>query len=530
MDIIIKNGLVVDGTGAQAKRADVAVRNGRIAAVGERLTERADRYIEADDLVVAPGFIDILNHADAYLTLLKNPASESLLAQGVTTALIGNCGASLAPITHGKLIAVVQKWGEVRDINVDWERFGELLEMITRLKPGINIAGLVGHTTLRRTVLEDDPRAATKKELDTMVALLKGALHDGAFGLSFAPSYAHARVAPPEEIDALTHALYEEGGRYFAVHLRDEGDAILESVNEAIAIAKRASLSLEISHLKPVGEQAQQAFPEVLKAIEEAHAAETPVHFDVFPWRTSLTVLYLLFPQWAQEGGFVAMRKRFKTQETRDKVIAELKKKKINWHHYVVAEAKRNTHPVGKSIAEIAKHAGITPEETAVNLFITHEGRVLLFRKGEDLAPLIQAVNHPQSFIATAGGGYREEDEALGWRVHPRSFGTMAKFVNRFVVDRKDFSLEEAVAKLTGAVAKKLGITDRGIITKGGAADLVVFHPTEFRNHASFRSPFRYPEGMHWVIVNGDVAVNPDGITGVRSGVTLRNAATYRRT
>ncbi|MBI4134183.1 MAG: amidohydrolase family protein [Candidatus Terrybacteria bacterium] len=522
MDILIQNGTILDGTGAVGRKGDIAIRNGKIRALGEGLRERADQTIDAKGMIVAPGFVDILNHSDAYLTILKNPASESLLSQGITTAVIGNCGASLAPITHGNLISAMQKWSEVRDVNVDWERFGELLDVVDRFRPGVNIAGLVGHTTLRRAFIGDAARDVTEDELNAMVTLLEGAFDEGAFGLSFAPSYVHARGTPAWEIDALAQTV-GRGGGYLAVHLRNEGADIVEAVTEAVGIAKRAEIPLQISHLKPSVE-GETHFSEALERIEAAAREGVNIHFDVFPWRTSFTVLYLLFPHWVQEGGFSAMRKRLQDGAIRSRAIQEMQQQNIPWDHYIVAEAKRNKNAIGKSVTDIGRIMGVAPAEAAVNLFIEHEGRVLLLRRGGDLALLQQALRHSRSFIASAGGGYRKEDAVSGARIHPRSFGTMAKFLGKFIHDEKLLSLEEAIAKISGRPAVKIGLRDRGTLALGNAADIVVFDAEHIRNNATIAEPFAYPSGIAWVVVNGAIAVNPDGITGARAGRALRKA------
>jgi N-acyl-D-aspartate/D-glutamate deacylase len=521
MDILIRNGLIVDGSGAPPWRGDLAIHDGHVKAIGENLRERADQIINADGLVVAPGFVDILNHADAYLTILKNPASESLIAQGITTAVIGNCGASLAPITHGKLIAVVQKWADIRGMNIDWERFREFLDCIDRLKPGINIAGLVGHATLRRTILGDDPRKANERELEAMAALLEGALSDGAFGLSYAPSYAHARVAPMEEIVTLASLAAKFRG-YLAVHLRDESANILEALEEAFDIARRANLPLEISHLRAIDEAAKTKFNKVLDAIMQASGEGLNVHFDLFPWRTSSTVLYLLFPQWAQEGGLHELRKRLRDTATREKILGELRRASIAWSDFTIAEGHNNQTFVGKSLDDVARARGISPEESVIRLFLEHEGRVLLFRKGGDHFFLRKAIVHPRSFIASAGGGYREEDHTEGTLVHPRSFGAMPKLLETFVREEHLLPLEVAIAKISGGPAAKIGLKDRGAIAIGNAADLVIFDPEQIGSRATMADPFHYASGIKWVLVNGNIALNPDGITGIRAGRTLR--------
>lgn len=522
MDIIIKNGTIVDGTGAEPRRADVAIHNGKIAKIGDDLGDRADEIINAEGQTIAPGFIDMVNHSDTYLTLLQNPKSHSLLAQGITTAVIGNCGASLAPMTHGRLIAVVQKWGDVREMNIDWQTHAEFLEVIERFSPGINIAGLVGHTTLRRDILEDDFREPKEEELEQMVKLLEDAMDQGAFGLSLGLSYAHARVAPDFEIDALVQAAARKGG-ILSVHLRDEREKIAEAASEAISIAKRAEIPLEISHMKSVGDDVAGGYPVAAKSVIAARDDhDVNVNFNVFPFETQHAVLYLLFPDWAQEGGFDELRKRLKDETIKEKIAAEMEGANIPWDDYIVAEASRGKSAVGKTITEVAKHTDTTPARAAINLFLAHEGRVLLFHRCKGASSLKDAVAHKYSRPVSAGGGYSLDSVKSGQLVHPRSFGAMTEYLGRFVREEKALALPDAIRRITGDAAEKLGLHDRGTLKEGMAADIVVFDAETVANRATLEAPYQYPAGMRWVIVNGVVSLTPDGISERTGGQALR--------
>lgn len=523
-DILIKNGTIIDGTGAPAQRGDIYLSQGRIVHIGGTFKGKAETIIDATDLIVAPGFVDILNHSDVYLTILKNPESESLIRQGITTAILGNCGTSLAPIPHGRLIRVVQKWADIREVNVDWERFSEFLGAIERLRPAMNAGSLVGHSTIRRAVLGDEARDPTDNELKKMGLLLEGALQEGAFGLSFAPQYVHARGTSEREIDMFASHIAKAQG-YLAVHLRDVSGEIEVSLREAVGIAERTKVALELSHLKPYGEKADRAFPDLLRIIDEAATRGIDVHFDIFPWQMSFIVLYLLFPVWAQEGGLIAMRKRLLDTPTAKRVFDELKRRNIPWDHYILAETKNLSDDIGKTITECAKRHAVSPEELVIRLFIRHEGRVLLFRDTKDRTALRKALTHPRALIASVGGGYSHKTQAGTRLVHPRSFGAMPKFLSKFVLHEKLMSLEEGIAKITSRPAAKIGLRDRGALAKGKAADVVAFNPKTLFNRATIESPYQYPAGIEWVIVNGEIAVNPDGVTGVRAGQLLRRNA-----
>lgn len=521
MDIVIKNGTLIDGTGAQSRRADIAIRNGKIQAIKENLSDRADTVIDATDMVVTPGFIDMVNHADTYLTLLQNPKSHSLLAQGITTAIIGNCGASLAPMTHGRLIAVVQKWADVREMNIDWQTYDEFLEVVDRFKPGINIAGFVGHTTLRRDILGDEFREPKEDELDQMVMLLEDAMDQGAFGLSLGLSYAHARNAPEWEIDRLVQAAARKGG-ILSVHLRNEREKLSEAVAEAIAIAKRADIALEISHMKSVGDDVGTTYPVAVKAIDAAAKEGLNVHFNLFPFETQHAVLYLLFPEWAQEGGFDALRKRLKDDTIKEKIVSEMKQMHIPWKDYTVAESSRGTSAIGKTLHELGEYTRTSPARATINLFLAHEGRVLLFHRCKGDSHLQEAISHDRARVVSAGGGYSLDSVKSGALVHPRSFGAMPEFLGHFVRDEKTLPLEEAIARISGNVAEKLGLKDRGVLREGAAADVVVFDPEKIANIATLEAPYQYPVGLPWVVVNGVVAKSPEGIAEETSGMSIR--------
>ena len=520
MDLVIRNGMVIDGSGRPGVRADVAIEQGKIKAIGDLGKVGAREVVDATGMVVAPGFIDILNHSDSYLTLLRSPMSESMLAQGVTTVVVGNCGASLAPFPHGKLIAVVQKWGEVHNLNVDWERFGEFLDLVEKLKPGVNVASLVGHATLRRAILEDDPRPLNDEEMRKMRFLLEEALSEGAFGLSFAPAYAHARVAPEWEIEELLKPIKEKG-RYLAMHLRHEDDRITVSLEEAIAFAKRSGVRLEISHFKVIGGASQHLFPQLLERVHDA-AKEIDLHFDIYPYEYMSAILYTLLPEWAQEGGLAKMIERAKHAPTRDKILKEMEPHALQWADARVLAARRDRTFIGKTLGGLASIAGISIAEAALGLFIANDGRVIVLRKALSADNLSRALADPRAVIGSAGAGYNARPSPSPEVAHPRSFGTFPKVLGEFVRDKRVLGLEVAIARMTKMPAEKIGLTDRGELKEGMAADIVVFDPVHIKDLATFENPWQLPEGIHDVIVNGVVSVDYNGLTGSRSGKVLR--------
>ena len=523
MDLLIKGGSIVDGTGKPRFAADIAVDKRHIAAIGSVSASGSTPVIDASGLVVAPGFIDILNHSDAYLTILRNPTSESMLAQGVTTAVLGNCGASLAPFPHGRLIAVVQKWGETQGINVDWERFGEFLDILEGIKSGVNIASLVGHTTVRRAILGDESRVPTDEEHDKMRFLVREALAEGAFGLSYAPAYLHARSAPEWEIEKLLEEVSKTKG-YFAVHLRHEDDRLLAALEEALALARRAGVRLEVSHFKHAGKGSKEIFSQALERLSEFARKEGHAYFDFYPYRFMSEVLYTALPEWAQEGGLSKMLERLRHAPTRVKIAAEISQRKDALADAKVLVARREVSLVGRTIRDLAETAGLSIGEAVAGLFLSNDGKVILLRQsfGEE-DEVWETLSHPLALVGSAGAGYPLGADAGGEQPHPRSFGTFPRTLRYLVSEHKKLSLEEAVRRMTSQPARQVGLVQRGVIAKGAAADLVVFDPENITDRATFDNPWQAPEGIFSVIVNGRVVVENGKPNNTRAGQVLRH-------
>lgn len=526
MDFLIKGGTVIDGRGTPGFAADVAVSQGKISDIGSIPSAKGARVLDAAGMAVSPGFVDILNHSDAYLTLLRNPASESLLAQGVTTAIIGNCGASLAPFPHGRLIAVVQKWGETQGINVDWERFGEFLEIVERLKPGMNVASLVGHTTVRRAILGDEARPPSDEELEKMRFLVEEAIAEGAMGLSYAPAYLHARQAPEWEIERLLEPV-AKAGRYLAVHLRHEDDRLLASFEEALSLASRAGTRLEISHFKYRGAGAKQVFARALERLAEVHArGQGEVRFDMYPYDRMTEVLYTLLPEWAQEGGLAKMLERLRHTPTRARVAEEMTRTYGDGLAQArVLVARREPSLVGKTVGELAKSGGMNMGEAIAGLFLANDGKVILLQQSfQEEGEAWEAAAHDAALVGSAGAGYSLRPQPDGEQPHPRSFGAFPRMLVKAVREHKKLSLAEAISRMTHKTAEHVGLRNRGVIARGAFADLVVFDPEKLEDRATFANPWQAPKGIKWVIVNGKIVIEDGKPTGIREGKVLRQS------
>jgi len=522
MDILIKNGTLIDGTGAPPRKADIAISKEKIDGIGSFASMQAEEVIDAEGMYVAPGFIDILNHSDSYLTILKTPSSESLLRQGITTALLGNCGSSLAPLIRAELITGMQKWADIGGININWERFSEFLNVLSTFKLGVNVASLVGHATLRRGFLDHSMDEANDEQIKKMQRLLSDALNEGAFGLSFAPAYLHGRPAGNKELIPLVEMVAEKKG-LFSVHLRDEGEKILESLNEVINIVKETGVRTEIAHFKVSGPDSWHLADQALTLLDNAVKENLPIHFDVYPYLRSSMILYLLFPHWAQEGGRRAMTSRLQDIGERKKIVKEIENGpyKDILGDITIGTAHRDKTFVNKSVKDIAKNQEVSFGEVLCNLMVANEGRVHIFVPDISVNNLRASFLHKASFISTSGAGYDMSWQKTSELPHPRSFGSFVRALT--VGTRKwNMSIESIIYKMTAGPAKHIGFTDRGRIFPGLAADIVVFDMKKLNSRSRFKDSFRYPEGINHVLVNGKIAVNPNGLSGNFSGKIIK--------
>ncbi len=520
-DILIKSGSVIDGTGEPPTVADIGIKGDKIAAIGGiGENEAGGITINANGKYVVPGFIDITNHSDTHLTIFKYPNLESMVRQGVTTIIGGNCGSSLAPLGNKNALQSIRKWADTSEINIDWARVGEFLARIEKLRLGANFGTFVGYGTLRRGVIGDEARELNIEEREKIKYLLREGIKEGAFGLSLGLAYGHERISSTEEIIEIARVLADTGG-IVKIHLRSEGKGILASINEAVLIGRGAKVPIQISHLKTVGKKSWPYLKKALELIKVAHESGVDINFDVSPYSTTGSLLYLLIPAWARQGGFNELFQRLDQPEERKKIIEHLKIYTFHYNRIIINSAKL-TNLVGKTLAEIAETSGLPPEEALLETVRANEGRVKIIGRTLSIKNTELAIENPSSFIASDGAGYNEEEMKSGNLVHPRSFGAFAHFWHRFVRDLKTISPQEAIQKITSGPAKKLKLYGRGAIRKENYADLVVFDPQKIKDRATYRNPYQYPQGIEWVIINGQIVIENGNFTGVRAGRILR--------
>lgn len=505
-DILIKNGTVIDGSGRPMYLADVAIKDGQIALVGDLRHSHAERVIDATGQYVTPGFIDVNNHSDTYWQLLAHPELKSLLCQGITTIIGGNSGSSLAPLTGPDIIRSIQKWTDIEKINFNWLSMRDFLREVERRRPAVNFATLVGHGTIRRGAMRDKTRTITPDEIESMQRLLSLALKDGAIGLSTGLKYTHARGAGTRELVALAKTALAYDGTY-VTYVRDEEGDLVKAVEEAILVARDALVPLHISHLKAVGKSNWHLMDEVFNLIEVAALNDMQISFDVYPYTTTGSVLYTLLPEWVTAEGKTMMLERLRDPSVRSTVLRDMRNKPTDYSSLIIASSTLSKMLSRQKISEIALLQGKSPEETVLDFLIASKGRAIVSMEALSEKNVLKAVQHPFSIISSNGVGYDVNHKETGELVHPRNFGTFPRVFAEYVRKQKALSWEEAVHKMTGKPALKFQLDRRGLLLPGYFADIVVFQPETIADRATMEDPYQYATGISSLIINGSLAL-----------------------
>lgn len=515
--LIIKNANLIDGSASESKVCDVAVQGSEIVNIAENISQPAETTINASGKILAPGFIDLQNHSDSYWQIFDNPALHGSISQGFTTLVLGNCGASLAPLIGPNSLKAIQKWHALESVNLNWQSFGEFLDQLSNLKLSANVASMVGYSTLRRGLIGDEIRPLEEKELQTLKKLLKEAISQGAFGLSSGLSYAHEIGLSPLELIEMAKVVKEQKAMW-SVHLRNEGTAILEAVDEILDLAQKSGVNLKIAHLKIKGEENWPHLPEILNKIETSYHRGAQVHFDLYPYDTTWIVLYSYLPKWATEGGREAILRNLANPVQKNKILAHLNNSGAKFSSMIVASTSNKLNFTGKSIGQIAKNMESSSEQAVLHL-LEHGGtEIMVFDKNLSNDQVQKLALHPLSFIATDGAGFGiNEKQRL---VHPRCFGTAPKFLR--LAKEHNLSLTEAIKKLTSGPAKKIGLKKRGEIKIGNFADMVIFDQQTIADKATFENPYQYSLGIEQVFVNGRPVYNKGEVTGELPGMVLK--------
>jgi N-acyl-D-amino-acid deacylase len=513
-DLLIQGARVVDGSGAPSFVTDVAVRGDRIAQVGQVEERRARTIIDGTGLVVAPGFIDLHTHSD--YTLLVNPLAESKVRQGVTTEVIGNCGTSPAPLGEEGYPIVRARMAQQYQVDVTWRTFGGYLARLAEAGVAVNVVPLVGHGTLRSAVMGYAQRPPTASELERMQGLVTDAMDEGAFGLSTGLVYAPGCYAEAGEIVALAKAVARVGGLY-ASHIRGESDTVLEAAREAIAISEQAGVAVQISHLKTAGYANWEKTPALLELLDRAQAQGLDVTGDMYPYTAGATSLGALLPPWVHEGGLAKLLTRLRDPAVRAQIRRDIEHgldgwwnpaRAAGWSGIQISRAPHHRSYQGLRLSEVAALRQQEPLDAALDLLLAEEGNagVVLFMMDE--AQVRAILQHGQVMIGSDAGATAPYGRLGQGHPHPRAYGTFPRILGTYVRELRLLSLEEAIRRMTGLAAWRLGLRDRGLIRTGYKADMVLFDAQQVADHATYDEPHRYPSGIDWVIVNGQIVLH----------------------
>ncbi len=500
-DWLFRNARVVDGTGNPWFYADVAVADGRIAAVGQLANVQADHIVDALGRVLAPGFIDVHTHIEG--TVAKVPGGDNFVFDGVTTVVTGNCG--------GSQLDLAQWFVELEELGI-----------------GLNVASLIGHNTIRAKVMGTNNRPPTGEELEQMRELVASAMEAGAVGLSTGLIYLPGLYAGTDEISALAEIAGRRGGIY-ATHMRDEGSGLFAAIEEAIRIGREADLPVQISHFKVDEKKLWGSSVKSIAMVEQARRDGVDVVVDQYPYDRSSTSLMSRLPGWAIEGGRDEMRKRIQDPETRGRIVADMveeigRKGFADYSYAMVARFEPDISLEGKTISEInlmRRREAKLENEILTILELLNQGSVQMVYHTMSEEDVERIMRYPNTAIAS-DGGTREFGKG---KPHPRSYGTNARVLARFVRERQVLRLEDAIRRMTSLPARTFRFRDRGQIREGMAADLVLFDPEEVADHATFEDPHRYSSGFKLVLVNGVAVVEDGKLTGRRPGQILRHSA-----
>jgi len=527
-DLIVAYGTVYDGSGGEPLKADIGIRGDRIAAIGDLSGALTKKTIDASGLAVAPGFINMLSHAE--VTLLVDPRSMSDILQGVTLEVMGE--ASMGPWNDEMKRASKAGQGDLK-YDITWTTLGEYFDTLQRKGIAPNVASFVGAGTVRIHEVGRNDRAPTPGELDRMRKLVAQAMEDGAMGLTTALIYAPATYAKTEELIELSKVAASYGGMYIA-HIRSEGNKFLEAIDETLRIAREAKLPVEVYHLKAGGTQNWPKMDQAIAKIEAAQREGVKITADMYTYVAGATGLDASMPPWVQEGGYDAWAARLKDPAIRDRVRKEMNTDAQDWENLFFSagtpegivlvgfknpELKKYT---GVTLGQLAKLRGTAPADTAMDLVIEDGSRVgtVYFLMSED--NVRKQIALPWVSFGSDAGSNAAEGDFLKSSTHPRTYGNFARLLGKYVREEKVISLEEAVRKLTLLPATNLKITNRGRLAPGYFADVVIFDPNTIADLATFEKPHQYSTGMFHVLVNGVPVVTDGKHTGATPGRIVR--------
>ena len=537
LHIKIINGMIVDGTGRKAYRADIGIQGDRIAAIGDLKQAESQILIDAAGKYIAPGFIDMHTHSD--ISMLLDDTADSMLRNGVTTNVCGNCGEGIVPFSREYRDVMVKYMRSSvvpgrypQDFEYPWFTFAEYHDYIENHPPLINMASLVPHGPVRMCVKGMENGDADRAQLDTMCALVREGMEAGAFGISTGLAYSPGDLVGEGELTEVCKPLREFGGIY-TTHLRNQGEGIFDSLNETKRIGMGAGIPIHVSHLKLADPKMWGRTEELFRWFDRTNADGIQATFDVYPYTLGCSGILRLLPPWSKEGGVQATIRRLSDVQSRQAVLHDCRNgipgwenlaENVGWDNVYLTSFTREEYLQfeGKTVLEIAEALGRDPWEAYLDFVIEEQGKVGILVASMATKDMETILRHPGSIVASDGAAQSLEPDKLYGFMHPRAYGTQTKLLREFVREKKLLTLEDAVKKITSMPADLLGIKDRGRIQNGYFADLVVFDPETVSDTSTFTNLQSAPTGIDAVIVNGTVALQDGHVVCKHAGRLIK--------
>jgi N-acyl-D-amino-acid deacylase len=529
-DLLIRNGMIYDGSGGAPYVGDIAVKGGKIVYAGPATEAKATTTVDAHSLAVAPGFINMLSWANE--SLLVDGMGQSDLRQGITLEVMGE-GWSMGPLNAKMKKQSVAQQGDFK-YPIEWTTLGDYLNLLERRGTTMNVASFVGATTVRQHEIGEGDVDPNPEQLKRMRALVRQAMQEGALGVGSSLIYPPATFAETDELVALTTEAAKCGGSYIT-HMRSEGDRLLESIDEVIDISRRSGAPAEIYHLKQMGRANWGKLDAAVAKIEAARASGLKISADMYTYTAGATGLAASMPPWVQDGGVEAMLKRLKDPATVARIKSEMLQPGSNWENLylhagpggvlLASLVDPSLKPLmGKTVAEVAKLRGVSPEQAVIDLVLTDQGRsgAIYFLMNED--NVRKEAGLPWVSFGSDGEASAPEGVFLKSSTHPRSYGNFARFLGKYVRDEKVTSLADAVRRLSALPASNLSLRDRGQLKPGMAADIVIFDPATVGDHSTYTQPMQFATGVNDVFVNGVQVLKKGVPTGAKPGKFVKGA------
>ena len=528
-DIVLRGGTLYDGSGKPPATGDVAISGDRIAATGDLSGARGKTEIDARGLAVAPGFINMMCWANE--SLIEDGRSHSDIRQGVTLEVMGE-GHSMGPLNGRMKQEMLAEQGDIK-YQIEWTTLGEYLKYLERRGVSPNVASFIGAASPREYVIGNQDRPPTADELKQMQELVRHAMEEGALGVASSLVYPPGFFAKTDELIALAKVAAEYDGMYIS-HLRSEGEQLIEAVEELLAIARGAGIRAEIYHLKTAGRDNWHKLDQVITLVEKARAEGLHITADVYSYPAGSTGLNASMPPWVQDGGFEASLRRMKDPATRRRIGREMRESRKGWENMylqagspdgilLVGFKNEKLKPLtGKTLAQVAKMRGKSPEDTAMDLIIEDESRIdtVYFSQSEE--NLRRKIALPWVSFCSDSPSLAPEGVFLKSMTHPRAYGSFARVLAKFVREEKLITLEEAIRKLAALPAQNLKLDRRGMLRPDYFADVAVFDPAKIQDHATYEKPHQYATGMVHVFVNGVQVLKDGEHTGAKPGRFVR--------